>query len=222
MTTITELFERHAALAFEKQLALGELLGEHDWWLDLNAGTISFSQRYTFPMQVLGTESEQSHTWLWAWANRQSNIPPRLLAAASALHDLGVREQITTLIEAQLSLDQISGHELAMLASGVTQADGYYRCPYEGGAAYVLISAPEIAALLSNEATRIISVFTQLIGIFALDHRRTLQAYLETKGYRLNASGNVVNAVGPQGATLRAVFDAVGRVQDLQASGAAH
>ena len=30
-------------------------------------------------LQILGTESKESNSWLWAWANR-SNIPDRLLA----------------------------------------------------------------------------------------------------------------------------------------------
>ena len=72
--TQQELIERYGGIALDKQLAFGEAIGNNNWNVDMTQGTISFGEDLTFPVQVLGTISHSSQTWLWAWANPKSGV----------------------------------------------------------------------------------------------------------------------------------------------------
>jgi hypothetical protein len=89
----------HALFALGRQLLLADLVGDLDWAYDLPTGLLSCGDRYRWPAEVLGTESEETGTWLWAWANAAGNVPPEPQAAArlSWLHttskpEIGRRE----------------------------------------------------------------------------------------------------------------------------------
>jgi hypothetical protein len=64
--TKQELLERFGGIALDKQIDFGEVIGNHSYKVVMEQGTISFGQKFTFPMQVLGTISHSSQTWLWA------------------------------------------------------------------------------------------------------------------------------------------------------------
>jgi hypothetical protein len=130
------LANRYLAASFDKQLYLANLIGEADWHLDMAAGLLSFGDRHRWHVQLLGTEANESQTWLWAWANEASGIPTQLLGSALTLRMLGEAQGIPELAEAEVPLNEVNGHVLAMIGSGVCRADAYYRCPYEGGAAF--------------------------------------------------------------------------------------
>lgn len=217
METFLRLFEAHAPAVVERQLALGELLGEHNWWLDLTAGTLSFGERLICPVQVLGSEAENDQTWLWAWANSMSNIPAPLLRAAEHLRALGEQEGISELSDRLVSLDRANGHMLATVAAGVCNADAYYRCPYEGGAAFVLLEVPELRGSLDGSPQHLINVFVQVASTFAINHQRTFMLYFEHRGYTLEASATLVEAHSPNGDLIRASFDPAGRLTEITA-----
>jgi hypothetical protein len=133
---LTHLFCRHVAASFDKQLHLADFVGVLDWHFDVATGLLSFGEAYHWQAQILGTETHDNQTWLWAWANQASNIPPQLLGAALAMRLLGEHHHTPELTEAQLSLGGVNGHFLALLASGICRANAYYRAPYDGGAAF--------------------------------------------------------------------------------------
>jgi hypothetical protein len=215
MVTFAELFERHAVASLDKQLALADLIGDADWWIDLAAGMITFGDQYTFPIQVLGTEAEAGRTWLWAWANAASAIPPPLLACATRLQTLGQAEAIAELTAPEIPLDQIDGHRLALVASGVCNADGYYRGPYDGGAVFVLVQVPQVREQAPPSAMRFVNTFTQFIATFPANHRRALMAYAEYKAgsYTPTAAGLTVQL--PGGETIEATFDTLDRLTNI-------
>src|SRR5262245_62052220 len=122
-----ELYDRHAVAAFDKQLHLTEVVAGRDWSIDLASGLLSFGDGCRWQVQLLGTESEANSTWLWSWANKDSNIPADLLRSAMFLRGMGDLLRLPELTEAQLPLDELDGHFLGILASGVCQAAGYFR-----------------------------------------------------------------------------------------------
>ncbi len=73
----------------DRQFHLTDLIENHDWNFDLATGTLSFGNQHQWHTQLLGTESETSGTWLWAWANTESNILAHLLVASLALKTYG-------------------------------------------------------------------------------------------------------------------------------------
>ena len=78
---LTQRLVSGAIVAFKQQLHLGDLVGDLPWAFDVPTGTLSFGDLH-WHAQILGTESHQTNTWLWAWANTGSNLPPALIQAS--------------------------------------------------------------------------------------------------------------------------------------------
>jgi|SoiMethySBSTD1v2_1073268.scaffolds.fasta_scaffold04516_4 uncharacterized protein DUF6882 len=219
MSKLSDLFDRHAAASWDKQQALAALVGKHSWQLDSENGVITFNERLKFPVQILGTESDVSNSWLWAWANKVSPLPATLLASANELRALGEREGIAELTQAQISRDKVNGHYLSLLASGVCKADCYYRGPYDNGAVLVLITAPQVRQSMDNSPAHLASMFSQVISNFELDHRSALRSYLQFKGYAVNETPTGIAGKSSGGRALKATFDGAGRLAELEAQG---
>ncbi len=209
---------RYALASLGKQLSISDIVGDDDWNVDLTHGQISFGDRYCWHVQLLGTESESSGTWLWAWANTESNIPTHLLVASLALKAYGELHGHAELTTPQVPLAHVDGHTLALLASGVCEADAYYRCPYEGGAAFVLIKDENFPRCTEPPLARIASVFPQAIASLDIpDHRLAFTCYLEY--YRLAFEEKGAEVVVKEGnePVLTAAFDELNRLTKLEA-----
>jgi hypothetical protein len=204
---------------FDKQLHLSNLVGVLGWHFDLATGILSFSNKYNWHSQLLGTEAETSGTWLWAWANTESNISAHLLVASLALKAYGEQHDIPELTEPQVPLDQIDGHALALLASGICEANAYYRCPYEGGALYVLIMDENFPKCPDPPLQRIATAFPQIIASHVTpDHKFALTDYLDHYGLAHEHDGNKIVVNEGSEAVLIATFDEQDRLTDLQAN----
>lgn len=202
----------------DQQSCLSDLVGEDYWSVDLAAGLIYFSDRYQWHVQLLGTESAASGTWLWAWANTESNIPAHLLAASLALKAYGEQHGIPELTTPQLPLDQIDGHTLALLASGICEANAYYRCPYEGGALFVLIMDENFPKRTDPPLQRVATVFPQTIASLEVpDHKLALAGYLDHYGLTHEQDGDKIVVKENGEPVLTAAFDAQNRLTKLEA-----
>lgn len=215
-TTFAALLDRHAAASFEKQLALADTIGDRAWNVDVPGGTIAFGDDQTFPMQILGTEGERAGTWLWAWANAASGLPPGVVAASEQVRAFGEREGVPELTAPELPLDAADGHRLSMVAAGITDADCYYRCPYQGGAMFVLLRAPAVRRAADASAVRFLTAFTQTISAFPLDHRAALAHYAAWKGWPTAPAADGMDVHAPDGTVIHATLDASGRLTNLQ------
>lgn len=208
---LTELLTQHAATALARQLALADLIGERDWQVDLGAGEVTFGGEMSFPIQLLGTESHGDGTWLWAWANTQSGLPPQLLALVSAVREFGTRNGVAELTDATFPLSRADGHQLALIASGLT-GRCYYRGPYEGGALFFhLENVPDEPVA----PERAFTVVNQVIMAFPVDHRAMVTAFLQQQGWRVESGEDLVTGVHPGGTEMRVTFDELGRIADL-------
>lgn len=210
MPILREKFDRCALLAFEKQGKLSRLIGEHVWELDLVAGTIRFDDR-TFPFQVLGTESENTLTFLWAWADEQTEIPENLLASSLKLKEWGRQEGIAEFTAPSVDVSRADGHMLAMISSVIANVSCYYRAPYEGGAVYLLITAPEIDAQPPFGVAGFIAGLASLAASYDLNHRTAFTAYFRAKNLPVVDKGPLVAAQLETGEPITAEFDAAGR-----------
>lgn len=108
--TLPELLRDYGAFSLEKQDALSDDLGPHSWQVDLQDGTIDFGSGRLFPIQVVGTESKESGTWLWSWANAPAQIPVALQAQALALRAFGQEHSVAELTRPQLPPGSFDGH----------------------------------------------------------------------------------------------------------------
>ena len=213
--TEQELLERYAALAFDKQNDLHQVIGDKSWNVDMDLGTISFGPQLAFPLQVLGTFSHSSETWLWAWANTQSDQPAHLLRQARQLQAYGEQHDIELLTASGFDATQQDLHVIGSIASGMFGASGYYLANYGPGTMVLTIKSEQIDQVPKNDFARISSVFPQVIGVFELNHRPAFIHYLTQKGYSTTEAADAVSAAVDFG-TLTATFDHLGRLVSLK------
>lgn len=213
------LHTRHVAASFDKQLHLADLVGKLDWRFGLNTGLLSFGDRFQWQAHLLGTEAHDSQTWLWAWANQASNIPPQLHGDALTLRLLGEHHQTPELAEPQLPLGKVNGHFFALLASGICEANAYFRAPYDGGAAFLLIKDHAFPKNTDSPLNRIVTVFPQAITAIEIeDHKLALAGYLAYYGLDGQAEGDALIVREGDEAILTATFDGQRRLTKLDAT----
>ncbi|WP_433056893.1 DUF6882 domain-containing protein [Dactylosporangium sp. CS-033363] len=215
MPTFEQLFAQHVATGMARQLALADLLGDRDWQLDLTTGQATFGTDLTFGVQLLGTESEAAQTWLWAWANEASNIPPALLHLTTWLREYGAEDRVDTFTEPSFPLSVADGHKLALVASSLTGRP-YYRGPYDGGAVFFHLenTPPEVTAPVRPE--RALTVLQQVISAFPVDHRVTASSFFTQQGWQLTESPDALEARDPGSNTVLTIaYDDLGRITDI-------
>jgi hypothetical protein len=218
--TEQELLERYAAIAYDKQNDLYEVIGDNSWNADMDTGTISFGPELVFPLQVLGTFSHSSETWLWAWANAQSNLPARLLSQAEQLRAYGEQHGIELLTSSEFDATDQDLHLIGIIASGMFGASAYYLANYGQGTMLVTVKSELIDQLPKNDFARIPHAFPQVISTFEMNHRPAFIHYLSQKGYPVTETADAVSAAVDFG-TLTATFDHLGRLANLQGHSAA-
>ena len=212
-----ELLERYAALAYDKQADLYEVIGDTTWNVDMNPGTIAFGPQLVFPMQILGSFSHASSTWLWAWANEQSNLPAHLLTEAWQLRQYGEQHGIEMLTTSDFDATEHDLHVIGSIASGMFGASAYYLANYGQGTMLLTVRSEQIDQLAANDFARISHAFTQAISVFEMRHLPAFIHYLTQKGYTVTGSASTVSATMGAG-TLTASFDSMGRLANLTGS----
>ena len=218
MTTFQDLLSQHIASSLLKQQALSDFLGDHNWGVDITAGTVDFGAGRVYPIQIIGTESDINKTWLWGWANDASGIPPQLLTCASTLRKLGEEQQIDVLSQAQFELGEIDGHLLTIVASGVCHADAYYRGPYDGGAVFFLIEQSPLSEQSPASPVTLVNMISSVISQFSVQHRLMVQAFLQQQGYQLTESPAEIVAFNSLGYTITVTFDEMNRISNMNTS----
>lgn len=214
-TSEQELLERFGGIALDKQAALGDVIGDRDWNADITRAEISFGDDLVFPIQVLGTFSHSSETWLWAWANEQSGLPDSILQHALQLKAYGASNGIDLLRNSDFDAVSTDLHLIGMTASGMLNASGYYIADYGQGAMVVTLQSDAVDRVPADEHLRILTVFPQLISQFEVHHRAALMHYVRAKGYAVTEDGSVLSAT-KNDRTMTATFDAQGRLTNLK------
>jgi hypothetical protein len=187
---LDDLFIKHGAASFDKQIYFDAMLGKAGWSFDLANGVLAFRRPHDEPLQLnaqtLGTESDESNTWLWAWANKASGIPVALLMASLEIKTLGEKERIAELMTPELFLSpKVNGQRLAAIASGVCRAGCYFRAPYPKGALYLLIKDPRFKRPVSRPIQRIARAFPMFLSDNSVSNQR--EAFVSyAKFYKLD------------------------------------
>ena len=82
-------------------------------------------------VQFVGSISNKSNTWLWAWAN--PSILDSVKAEVLKLKAFGVEKRIERLVSPKWPAEEVDGWEMTALASRLLEARGAYRCPSSNG-----------------------------------------------------------------------------------------
>jgi hypothetical protein len=224
-----DLFLKHGAAAYDKQIYLQAQFGKTGWAFDLNSGVLAFRRPHAGPLQlsvhVLGTESEETKTWLWAWAN-DSAVPPTLMTSALQLKQIGVAKGIPEFTAPEWPITpDVNPPRISLVASGMLRASAYFRAPYPKGAAYLLIKDPKYKRSVTKPIQRIAKAFPLFLAKhFVSDQRAAYLSYLkfyrldvEERDHEVIATTKVARgaiALGQQ--QLVAEFDARNRLTNLR------
>ncbi|MEM1110000.1 MAG: DUF6882 domain-containing protein [Planctomycetota bacterium] len=205
---LLSLFDQHAVETYDKQSRLNDLVGHMDWELSMDEGVLRFGDQYQWNVQVLGTESTESGTWLWAWGNQASEISEKLLTSANRLRELGKSKNISELCDPQLSTREHDGHFWATLATGLFKANAYYRAPYEAGAVYLMISDERYPSPNTDLCGRLRLIFPQAISSCPIrDHKFAFINYAQSLGLSVQEQDGTLSARDDEGNELLAEFD---------------
>lgn len=222
--TLASLSDAAAFLSHEHQLHLADVLGEHQWHVDLKVPTFSVTGDHPLTctaMHLLGSAAMAPRSWLWSWANA-SRFNPAVTSLAAGVRDFGHQHGIAELTTAQLPFDQLPGapQDLAdatwTLVNAAKAASGKW-VAYTGDAApgtrvAFLIEHPDFQ-LPPPAGPRVLRVLEEgLAGAVRLaDHRLAVRAYAAGRGLESRWSERSVVLSGP-GLEMRIDFDELGRI----------
>jgi hypothetical protein len=209
-----ELVEKYGGFAMEKQLFFADMVGKLSWNVDVESGEITFGNEMTFPMQILGTFSHSSESWLWAWANTKSGLPEKVVDQSKKLKQYGEANGIEFLTEADFQIGKDDMHYIGLVAVGHGKSEGYYLGNYGAGTMCLTVNSMEIGEKFPNAHHSIFTVFPQLISQFKIDHKKAFENYLLHKKYSLEKDGNVIVGIGGN-KKVEATFDDLGRLKNL-------
>jgi hypothetical protein len=215
MDDLTAYFERYALPAEEKRAKLLKLVGEHRLDLDLDAGTARFNDTVVLPFQVLGTESENTLTWLWAWADEQTEMPEGLLRSSRAMKIWFETKGLGGYASPSIDLNKADGTQLAVVSSEVCMASAYYREHYEGGSILLLLFGVVIDRQPPFTRSELVRALSDLIAQYDFDHRSALTAYFQAKHLPFSSEGSLLSGELASRERLVAAFDERGRVTTI-------
>ena len=209
------ILEQHAGQVLDRQHVLAEKLGPHEWSADLESGLFFFSgPNFESSFEILGTVSQSTGEWLWAWAN--ASLPGELARIAHGLHDVGKSENIETFTRDRFPAKKEELHSIGIAACGLGGAKAYYIAEYDGGTLLVALTGEYIMRDWQSDHLRIFTVFPRLLQQFDLHHKTALTNYLTSLGYAVRDTGDLY--AERDGKTVAASFDAQGRLTDLRSA----
>lgn len=216
MNALTEYLEKYALVSLEKQEKLARLTdGQLVVDFDLDAGRLRFSEGLEFRFQVLGTESDNTLNWLWAWAEEQEDLKSDLLTSSLQMKEWGAKAGIPEFTVPSVDLEKADGHLLSLIASEVCAASCYYQDSYDGGASFLLLFGGELERQPGFDVAGLSRQFSNLITLYELNHRNAFVSYLRAKGLPFTEQGTVMDLELESGENARLEFDSAGSLKTI-------
>ncbi|MCL1039380.1 hypothetical protein L2750_19850 [Shewanella submarina] len=198
------------------QYALQDFTENSAWRINLEQGKLSFANGASFDFDVLGSESFQSNTWVWSWANSSLGLNQADMTKAEAIRIAGEEHGMEYMTTPRFSLEYVKPHHIAMVSASMTGDLCYFVATHEHGALYLLLRGlPADMEMASEE--RIMMVIGEAIQDYPFGHKEMVLPFLESQGYALSKLGDRINAVKDDVA-LALIFDGQERLQKIQSS----
>lgn len=213
---LMDLLAFYGPQAMIQQRLLGRFLGDRSWQFNMGKGEIQFGDDLAIPIQILGSFSKESGTWLWGWANDQSGIPAGLLKDANMMKEVGKKCGIEELRTASFPAWENLLHHFGMMASGKFNAGGYYLADYGPGVLLVLLKDERIPRGGQMDAPLMVSAFMEFLATFQVEHAKALNYFLQIHGFVV--TGKDDHILGQRGAqSISATLDADGLISKIEA-----
>jgi hypothetical protein len=219
MLPFVEHFSRYVGSAMLRQRQLGQWIEQfQNHAVNMTEGTICFDNRVTLPIQVIGSVATSAQSWVWAWANDESNFSDAILVESRRVKAYGEAHGISELTNRRFSLTEFNGHVLAMFAAGICGERAYISAP--NGGLEVFFFADEAIDFSETTPTQtVISVIPQIVEGFDVDHRVFAEAFLIDQGFEVRADGNNGRAnltCSRDGDEFELIMDDRGRLTNIQ------
>ena len=192
-------FESIFAVALGRSIAVQQAIAEkvienRNWKIDLINGVINFGED-SFPIQFLGSKSDADNTFLWGWKNI-NNFPNSMIALPEKIRKYGEAYKIDVLRNANVELNRkVSEYSLAIVASMIGEDVGYYRCPYEGGAAFIAISGLPKEVFDPVDEQRFIDILLKCLNSnYEFDQKLFVESFLMWNNTAYRWDGNTLIA----------------------------
>lgn len=210
---IEEFLVLNGGITAERQNQFMSALAASPWHYDMDTGLLSFDEKHRYHAQIIGSYADEDSTWMWAWANRESNIPASLLVAAERLRRQGETSDVEAFKAPLLKVPRARVPEIAMAAAGLVDAKAFYLGTSPGQLVVFLIDDAKVPPLPEPDAVHVINTFNALVSSFPInDHRRAYEAYLRARGFSVEMHEKQLIAKRPKTGTVVAEFDAQGRL----------
>jgi hypothetical protein len=116
------------------------------WYYDDETGIIEFFNGDTVKLRInylqVGTVSEISNTWLWAWAN--PNLGDNIKTDSKKLNELGEQKSFERLTKEKWNADEVDGWEMTSIMAYLTGAKGAYRIPGDSVIKFIVFKNLEL------------------------------------------------------------------------------
>ncbi len=191
-----DLFDNFAPLSIDKQRDFEDLTEGIPWSFNLEKGIIMFED-YTFPMQVYGSFSKSSNTWLWAWENQHLQQTPKIIANSFVLKHLGERFDISHLTVPQYDSNQNELYDLGLIACSMFGQDGFFLADYGQGIMLLTVTFPDEIKDEFDEIgiEREVTVIGEFLEQYEVSNQvDALEAYLYLKGFKVSIADGELRA----------------------------
>lgn len=218
MLSFQNAYDGHALIGCFKQKRLLESVGELPWNYEKAYARFSFQGANEYHAEVLGVEHQTDGLWIWSWAIEESGIPQVSLNAAETLQRVGHINGIPELTEGTVSLDAVSGQQIALLGAGYTDAAGYYPMEVpEVGYVWLLLTdeAPLDRSFTAPELTLFITETLQSCDV--TDQRFSVNSLLEYLTGEEVPYQDEMEIVDSTGQSLICRFDDLERLIEIKA-----
>jgi len=142
--------ECHRQLCSKQDLLESQFsLSKHTRWdYDQATGLLTFSNdgipAVISNIEIVGSVSTVTDTWLWSWAN--FHFLPNVRTQIVAVRDFGEKEDFPQLTIPKWHADEVDGWEMSAIATHVLDAKGVYRVPTGKGFLFMAMTNVRFAA----------------------------------------------------------------------------
>ena len=195
MNTWNEIFSANLGKMMAIQTACAKyVVKNRNWNVDFDRGIISFGED-EYPLQFLGSESNSSNTWLWAWENI-NGFDENIISLAREIKAKGEKLNLEALTTAEIEItDELNGHILSIVACGLADKKYcYYRGPYSGGAIFVAFDGVDEKVFSSVSAKDFVDITIKCIQQFSLNHKIFVESFLEWNKTKYKLQGDIIIA----------------------------
>jgi hypothetical protein len=195
MATWNKIFSANLGKIMAIQTACAEhVVKNRDWNVDFDRGIISFGED-EYPLQFLGSESNSSNTWLWAWENI-NGFDENIISLAREIKAKGEKLNLEALTTAEIEItDELNGHILSIVACGLADKKYcYYRGPHSGGAIFVAFDGVDEKVFSSVSAKDFVDITIKCIQQFSLNHKIFVESFLEWNKTKYKLQGDIIIA----------------------------